>query len=147
MTLTYGYDPSGDVTSIKDSLSGTRATGQGIATYVYDNALRLGTITQSLGGTAVAEVQNTYDAGGRLIDEYRTVSGTEVGTQITSSTLLAERHRAGDGESRSLASVAPSPGLRPTSPRGGEVNQTVFSGRAGPREPLIALAPTGREMG
>ena len=29
MTLTYGYDPSGDVTSIKDSLSGSGAAGQG----------------------------------------------------------------------------------------------------------------------
>ena len=52
MTLTYGYDPSGDVTSIKDSLSGSGATGQGITTYVYDPALRLTTITQSFGGTA-----------------------------------------------------------------------------------------------
>ena len=41
----------------------------------------------------------------------------------------------------------PSPGLRPTSPRRGEVKQTVSSRTAGPREPLIALAPTGRGMG
>ena len=60
VTLTYSYDPSGDVTSMTDSLSGSGATGQGITTYVYDNALRLTTITQSIGGTAGPEV--TIDA-------------------------------------------------------------------------------------
>ncbi len=64
------------MTSVTDSLSGTGATGQGIATYVYDNALRLGTITQSLGGTAVAEVQNSYDPGGRLTGEVRGAGGS-----------------------------------------------------------------------
>ena len=54
LTLTYSYDPSDDLTSVKDSLSGSGATGQGITTYVYDNALRLTTITQSIGGTARA---------------------------------------------------------------------------------------------
>ena len=65
VTLTYGYDPSGDVTSIKDSLSGSGATGPGITTYVYDHALRLTTITQSFGGTAGPEVTiPTIPAGG-----------------------------------------------------------------------------------
>ena len=55
MTLTYGYDPSGDLTSITDNLSGSGGAGQGITTYVYDNALQLTTIMQSLGGTAGPE--------------------------------------------------------------------------------------------
>jgi YD repeat-containing protein len=37
VTLTYSYDPSGDITSVKDSLSGSGATGQGITTSVYDS--------------------------------------------------------------------------------------------------------------
>ena len=69
MTLTYGYDPSGDVTSVKDSLSGTGAAGQGITTYSYDDALRLTTITQSIGGTAYGEVTITYDSGGLMTKE------------------------------------------------------------------------------
>jgi uncharacterized protein RhaS with RHS repeats len=52
LTLTYSYDSSGDIATLKDSLSGSGATGQGIATYVYDNTIRLTTITQSIGGTA-----------------------------------------------------------------------------------------------
>ena len=85
VTLTYGYDPDGDVTSIKDSLSGSGAAGQGLTTYVYDNALRLATISQSLGGTNVANVRDTYDSGGRLHLVERTVTGgsASVDTQIS----------------------------------------------------------------
>ena len=75
ITLTYNYDPSHDLTSISDSLSGSGATGQGITTYVYDNALRLGTITQSAGGTAEVEILEKYDAGGRLTNITRPVGG------------------------------------------------------------------------
>ncbi len=80
VTLTYGYDPSGDVTSIKDSLSGSGGAGQGITTYQYDSALRLTTMTQSLGGTTYGEITMTYDSGGRMTKEYRSVdaSGTDV---------------------------------------------------------------------
>jgi RHS repeat-associated protein len=80
VTLTYGYDPSGDVTSITDSLSGSGGAGQGIATYQYDSALRLTTVTQSLGGTTYGEITITYDSGGRTTKVYRSVdaSGTDV---------------------------------------------------------------------
>ena len=64
VTLTYNYDPSHDLTSISDSLSGSGATGQGITTYVYDNALRLGTITQSVGGTAEVDIPRRMTRAG-----------------------------------------------------------------------------------
>jgi RHS repeat-associated protein len=83
VTLTYGYNSSGDVTTIKDSLSGSGAAGQGVATYVYDNALRLGTIAQSLGGTAYGEVTMSYDPGGRLLAKTMTIGGT--GTWVSST--------------------------------------------------------------
>ena len=76
LTLTYSYDPSGDITSVKDSLSGSGATGQGIATYVYDHALRLTTITQSIGGTAGPEVTMTYDPAGLVATITRSIAGT-----------------------------------------------------------------------
>ena len=38
-------------------------------TFIYDNALRLGTITQSAGGTGTAELLDTCDPGGRLIEQ------------------------------------------------------------------------------
>ena len=76
LTLTYSYDPSGDITSVTDSLSGSGATGQGIATYVYDNALRLTTITQSIGGTAGPEVTMTYDSAGLMTTITRSIAGT-----------------------------------------------------------------------
>ena len=74
LTLTYSYDPSGDITSVRDSLSGSGATGQGITTYVYDNALQLTTITESIGGTAGPEVTMAYDSAGLVtekLDEHR----------------------------------------------------------------------------
>ena len=83
VTLTYGYDPSGDVTSIKDSLSGTGATGQGITTYVYDPALRLTTISQSFGGSAGPQIVDSYDSGGRLTASIRTIGGS--GTSVSTS--------------------------------------------------------------
>ncbi len=83
VTLTYSYDPSGDVTSVKDSLSGSGAAGQGITSYVYDNALRLATVTQSFGGTVYAEVTMTYDAGGRLTREKRTQNAGLYGLNTT----------------------------------------------------------------
>ena len=76
VTLTYGYDPSGDVTSIKDSLSGSGAAGQAITTYQYDPALRLTTVTQSLGGTTYGEITITYDSGGRMTKEYESEDAT-----------------------------------------------------------------------
>ena len=91
VTLTYGHDPSGDVTSITDSLSGTGATGQGITSYVYDSALRLGTITQSLGGTSVAELVDSYDSGGRLIEEFR-FGSSRFTNVVTSYTYDAANH-------------------------------------------------------
>ena len=82
VTLTYGYDPSGDLTSVTDNLSGGGGAGQGITTYVFDNALQLTTIMQSLGGTAGPEVQNVYDSGGRIEFRYRTINnaGAQVDT-------------------------------------------------------------------
>ena len=76
VTLTYGYDPSGDVTGIKDSLSGSGAAGQAITTYQYDPALRLTTVTQSLGGTTYGEITITYDSGGRMTKEYESEDAT-----------------------------------------------------------------------
>ena len=61
---------------MKDSLSGSGALGQGITTYVYDNALRLTTVTQSAGGTAGPEVTMTYDAAGNLTKEFLSNAGT-----------------------------------------------------------------------
>jgi RHS repeat-associated protein len=75
VTLTYGYDPSGDVTSITDNLSGTGGSGQGITSYAYDNALRLTTITQSFGGTAGPQVLLSYDSGGRMTTITRSIAG------------------------------------------------------------------------
>ncbi len=80
VTLSYGYDPSGDVTSIEDSLSGSGGAGQGITTYQYDSPLRLTTVTQSLGGTTYGEITMTYDSGGRTTKVYRSVDGS--GTDV-----------------------------------------------------------------
>jgi RHS repeat-associated protein len=51
---------------VTDNLSGSGALGQGITTYVYDNALRLTKITQSAGGTTGPEVTMAYDAVGLI---------------------------------------------------------------------------------
>jgi RHS repeat-associated protein len=83
VTLTYNYDPSHDLISISDSLTGSGATGQGITSYVYDNALRLGTITQSAGGTSDVEILDTYDQGGRLTEQSR--PGTSKAFIVTSN--------------------------------------------------------------
>ena len=92
VTLTYGYDPSGDVTSVKDSLSGSGATGQGITTYVYDNALRLTTITQSIGGTAGPQVVNTLRSGrAGSPSETRRIGG--IGTRRQHDLRLRRRRR------------------------------------------------------
>jgi RHS repeat-associated protein len=85
VTLTYGYDPSGDVTSIKDSLSGSGGAGQGITSFVYDNALRLTTITQSFGGTAGPQIVDSYNADGLISETARTVSGGTVSVNTTYS--------------------------------------------------------------
>ena len=76
VTLTYSYDPSGDITSVKDSLSGSGATGQGITTYIYDHALQLTTIMQSAGGTAGPEVTMSYDAAGLVSRMFMSNHGT-----------------------------------------------------------------------
>ncbi len=76
VTLTYGYDPSGDLTSVTDNLSGSGGAGQGITSYVYDNALRLTTITQSLGGVAGPQIVNSYDSGGLITGTSTTIGGT-----------------------------------------------------------------------
>jgi RHS repeat-associated protein len=73
--LTYGHDPSGDLTSITDNLSGTGGSGQGITSYSYDSALRLTTITQSFGGTAGPQVVLGYDSGGRITTVTRSIAG------------------------------------------------------------------------
>ena len=85
VTLTYGYDPSGDLTSITDNLSGSGGSGQGITSYAYDNALMLTTITQSFGGTAGPRIVQSYDPGGRLQNVTRTIAGTgaEVDTKYS----------------------------------------------------------------
>ena len=76
VTLSYGHDPSGDLTSITDNLSGSGGEGQGITSYAYDSALQLTTITQSLGGVAGPQVLISYDSGGRVTQEVRTIGGT-----------------------------------------------------------------------
>ena len=104
--MTYSYDPSHDLISISDSLSGSGATGQGITTYVYDNALRLGTITQSAGGTVKAELLDTYDPGGRLIEQTRPlVPKTYITTSYTydaANDLLSVQNSFGFGDSFQL---------------------------------------------
>ncbi len=76
VTLTCGYDPSGDLTSITDNLSGSGGSGQGITTYMYDSSLRLTTITQSLSGVAGPQVVNSYDSGGLITGVNMTIGGT-----------------------------------------------------------------------
>jgi RHS repeat-associated protein len=92
VTLTYSYNSSGDVTSVTDSLSGSGAAGQGITSYVYDNALRLGTITQSLGGTVYAEVTISYDAAGLETNMDRSQGAT--GTLVTDATTYDAAEQA-----------------------------------------------------
>jgi YD repeat-containing protein len=76
LTLTYSYYPSGQLESISDSLSGSGDTGQGITTYVYNDAQELTTVTQSIGGTAGPEVTLTYDPAGLLTTTTRSIAGT-----------------------------------------------------------------------
>jgi RHS repeat-associated protein len=76
LTLTYSYYPSGQLESISDSLSGSGDTGQGITTYVYNDAQELTTITQSIGGTAGPEVTMTYDPASLLTATTRSIAGT-----------------------------------------------------------------------
>jgi RHS repeat-associated protein len=76
LTLTYSYYPSGQLESISDSLSGSGDTGQGITTYVYNDAQELTTITESIGGTAGPEVTMTYDPAGLLTTTTRSIAGT-----------------------------------------------------------------------
>jgi RHS repeat-associated protein len=76
VTLTYSYYPSGQLESISDSLSGSGDAGQGITTYVYNDAQELTTITQSIGGTAGPEVTMTYDPAGLVSDATSSIDGS-----------------------------------------------------------------------
>ena len=77
VTLTYGYDYASNLTSVSDSLSGSGGAGQGLTTYIYDNAFRLTTITQTVGGLNLAEVLYTYDSGGRQTEKEWYVNSTQ----------------------------------------------------------------------
>ncbi len=81
LTLTYSYDPNGDITSITDSLSGSGGAGVGLTTYVYDNAYRLTTITQSFGGTSGPQAIYGYDAASLETSLTRTIGGS--GTAVS----------------------------------------------------------------
>jgi RHS repeat-associated protein len=90
LTLTYSYYPSGQLESISDSLSGSGDTGQGITTYVYNDAQELTTITQSIGGTAGPEVTMTYDPAGLVSDATSSIDGSGSDFITTYSYDLAE---------------------------------------------------------
>jgi RHS repeat-associated protein len=83
VTLSYGYNPDNNRTSLIDSLSGSGGAGQGIISYSYDAVQRLTTITSSQGGTAGSQVVFTYDSGGRVTAVSRTIGGS--GTAVNSS--------------------------------------------------------------
>ena len=145
MTLTYSYDPSGDITSVKDSLSGSGATGQGITTYVYDNALCLTTITQSIGGTVGPEVTMTYEPGGQLENTtdsddggntyYRTTYTYDSAEDLTAITF---------GEGRLHPAMAPTaainagPCIMPT----GKIPERWLTSKARSRPTLTATTMT-----
>jgi RHS repeat-associated protein len=114
VTLTYSYDGSGDLTSTTDSLSGSGDAGPGITTYAYDNALRLGTITQSLGGTQVTDILDSYDSGGRLTEVWRTTNGSGQAVRT-----LISYDAANDVTTMVDATVAPPPRTGPPPPSGG----------------------------
>jgi RHS repeat-associated protein len=79
MTLTYGYDATGNRTSMSDSLGGT-------ASYMYDAENRLGDLSLTV-STKQASVTLMYDLGGRLRIIERTtpnLSGSaEIDSQVT----------------------------------------------------------------
>ena len=59
VTLTYGYDPAGNRTSLDDTKGGRTS-------YVYDARNELVTLTQSGTGVAAKRVDLSYDAAGRM---------------------------------------------------------------------------------
>jgi RHS repeat-associated protein len=79
VTLTYSYSNSNDRLSMTDNLSSV-----GRATYTYDDAHRLVSITQSFGGATGPQVSFGYDSGSRLTSIDRNVGGTtDVWTTFT----------------------------------------------------------------
>ncbi len=71
VTLTYTNDPSGNVATVSDSLPSA-----GITTYTRDPDERVTGVAASYGGTAGPQVAVTYDSGGRITAESRTIGGS-----------------------------------------------------------------------
>ena len=68
VTLTSGYDPFHDRTTLADNL-----TNAGLTTFSYDAAFRLTTVAASYGGTAGPQVVLGYDSGGLVTSISRTI--------------------------------------------------------------------------
>jgi YD repeat-containing protein len=66
--LTSGYDAIGQRTMLSDNLASA-----GLATFTYDGAYRLTSITRSVGGVAGPEIDYGYDSGGRLTSLSRSI--------------------------------------------------------------------------
>jgi RHS repeat-associated protein len=86
VTLTSGYDPNHDLTSLADNLSSA-----GLTTLQYDAAFRLTTITTSYGGTAGPQVVLGYDPGNRDTSISRTIGGS--GTQVNTTLVYDAANR------------------------------------------------------
>ncbi len=86
MTLSLQYDPSGNVTQITDNLS-----NQGITTFTYDGDERVDNIAASYGGTAGPQIAITYDSGGQIASESRTIGGSGLEVITSFSYDAAER--------------------------------------------------------
>ena len=78
VTLTSGYDPTHNRTSLIDNLSSA-----GITTFAYDSEFRLTTITTSYGGSSGPQVVFGFDSGNRVTLESRTIGGS--GTAVATS--------------------------------------------------------------
>ncbi len=78
VTLSYVNDPSGNPLQVSDNL-----TSQGIITSSYDPNERVIGIQSSYGGAAGPQVAVTYDSGGRITSQSRTIGGA--GTSVNTS--------------------------------------------------------------
>jgi RHS repeat-associated protein len=119
MVLTYGYDATGNRTSLTDSLGGT-------ATYTYDPDNRLGSLSLQVKGKGPL-VTLSYDLGGRLTYEQRSTPGVagsvEIDTQLGYSVtdlVTTITHSVNGGSSLSSFSYGYDSAARLTSSTGPE---------------------------
>ena len=102
VTLTYTNDPSGNVATVSDSLSSA-----GIITYTRDPNERVTGIASSYGGTAGPQVTITYDSGGRITAESRTIGGTGLAVNTSLSYDAANRQTSITDQSVSGGTTTP----------------------------------------